>query len=51
MNRALILWKPHRMKGDRQGTWALHVTGNWRITFKVDRTANEIFELDYEDYH
>jgi proteic killer suppression protein len=49
--RILAAWKPHQMRGDRKGTWALHVTGNWRITFLIDRSQNEIFDLDYEDYH
>jgi toxin HigB-1 len=47
--RALTLWKPHQLGADRKGTWALHVTKNWRITFLVDR--DEILDLDYEDYH
>jgi proteic killer suppression protein len=39
------------MRGDRKGTWALHVTKNWRITFEIDRQEIEIIDLDYEDYH
>jgi proteic killer suppression protein len=39
------------MTGDRGGTWALHVTGNWRITFKIDHADIEIVDLDFEDYH
>ena len=49
--RVLPIWKPHMMTGDRAGTWALHVTGNWRITFKIDHTEIEIIDLNYEDYH
>jgi toxin HigB-1 len=44
-------WRVHRLAGDRRGTWSLTVTRNWRLTFKIDRTAKEIFDLDYEDYH
>jgi proteic killer suppression protein len=44
-------WKIHQLTGDRKGTWSLTVTRNWRITFKIDRTEGEIFDLDYEDYH
>jgi proteic killer suppression protein len=39
----------HRLGGDRQGTWAVSVSGNWRVTFKfVGRDADVV---DYEDYH
>jgi plasmid maintenance system killer protein len=39
------------LTGDRKGTWALHVTKNWRITFQIDREEIEIVDLDTEDYH
>jgi len=44
-------WKAHQLTGDRKGTWSLTVTRNWRITFKIDQTEGEIFDLDYGDYH
>ena len=44
-------WKAHQLTGDRKGTWSLHVTRNWRITFRIDQTEGEIRDLDYEDYH
>lgn len=44
-------YKPHRLTGDRAGTFSFSVTPNWRITFRHDAKANEIFDLDYEDYH
>jgi proteic killer suppression protein len=44
-------WKVHRLSGDRKGTWSLTVTRNWRLTFRIDHAAGEIFDLDYEDYH
>jgi proteic killer suppression protein len=47
--RAVPSWKAHQLTGDRKGTWALHVTRNWRLTFRVD--DDEIVDLDYEDYH
>ena len=39
----------HKLTGDRGGTWSLHVTGNWRITFRIE--DDEIVELNLEDYH
>ena len=39
----------HSLKGDRKGTWAVKVSGNWRITFTfVGKDADAV---DYEDYH
>jgi toxin HigB-1 len=48
---ALKKYKPHRMTGDRAGQFTLSVTPNWRITFSFDAAANEIIDLDFEDYH
>lgn len=44
-------WKAHMLTGDRAGTWALHVTANWRLTFWVDAEEGAIHDLDLEDYH
>lgn len=44
-------YKPHMLGGDREGTYSLHVSANWRITFKHDVDENELFDIDYEDYH
>lgn len=39
----------HQLKGDRRGTWAVKVSGNWRVTFSfIGKDANAV---DYEDYH
>ncbi|MGA1197247.1 MAG: type II toxin-antitoxin system RelE/ParE family toxin [Candidatus Latescibacterota bacterium] len=39
----------HPLKGERQGEWAVSVSGNWRITFRFH--AGEFFDVDYSDYH
>ena len=39
----------HELKGDRKGTYSLHVTGNYCLTFKWD--GEESYDLDFEDYH
>jgi proteic killer suppression protein len=49
--RDIPTWKAHQLKGNRKGTWSLTITRNWRITFRIDQTRKEIFDLDYEDYH
>ena len=48
--RSIPLWKAHQMTGDRKGTWSLHVTRNWRLTFRIDTSESEICDLDYEDF-
>jgi len=39
----------HELKGTRAGTWAVKVSGNWRVTFVV--ADKDIDGVDYEDYH
>ena len=40
----------HALTGNREGTFALTVTRNWRLTFtKVDE--HTLADLDLEDYH
>jgi proteic killer suppression protein len=39
----------HALKGAPKNTWAVWVSGNWRITFKVVGADAEA--VDYEDYH
>ena len=39
----------HELVGERKGTWAVSVSGNWRVTFRfVGKDADAV---DYEDYH
>ena len=42
-------WRLHPLKGERKGEYAISVTGNWRITFRVDEGT--VTGLDFEDYH
>ena len=42
-------WKLHPLKGGRTGEWSVWVTGNYRLTFRVD--GEDVRELDLEDYH
>jgi toxin HigB-1 len=41
--------KLHELKGQRKGTWAVNVSGNWRVTFKMQE--GDAFDVNYEDYH
>ncbi len=49
--RDLPFWKAHTLTGDRKGTWSLSVTANRRLTFRIDATEREIYDVDLEDYH
>jgi toxin HigB-1 len=49
--RALPAWKVHTLTGDRRGIWSLSVTRNLRLTFRIDMAAQEIVNLNLEDYH
>lgn len=40
----------HKLTGDRDGEWALTVTRNWRMTFRIS-ASGAIEGMDLEDYH
>lgn len=42
-------YRLHPLGGDRDGVWAISVSGNWRITFEF--VNGDAYILDYEDYH
>ena len=39
----------HELRGQRRGTWAVNVSGNWRVTFTC--IGKDVDRVDYEDYH
>jgi proteic killer suppression protein len=39
----------HELTGDREGDWAVKVSGNWRVTFRF--VGEDVDSVDYEDYH
>jgi proteic killer suppression protein len=49
--RCIPVWKAHLLGGGRKGSWSLHVTKNWRLTFWIDPGENEICDVNFEDYH
>lgn len=49
--RSLPVWKAHILTGERKGTWSLSVTGNRRLTFRIDAVEREIYDINLEDYH
>ncbi|MDR2364647.1 MAG: type II toxin-antitoxin system RelE/ParE family toxin [Zoogloeaceae bacterium] len=42
-------YRVHPLKGDRQGDYAVSVSGNWRLTFRFD--GEDATDVDLEDYH
>lgn len=41
--------KLHELKGNRKGTYAVNVSGNWRVTVKI--IDGDVVDVNYEDYH
>ena len=39
----------HPLKGRAKGTWAVDVSGNWRVVFGFE--GNDAVDADYVDYH
>ena len=39
----------HQLKGERKGTYAVKVSGNRRVPFKI--IDGDILDVNYEDYH
>ena len=38
----------HALKGNRKGTHAVKVSGNWRVTFEI--IDGDVVDVNYEDY-
>jgi toxin HigB-1 len=41
----------HELKGNRRGTYAVRVSGNWRLTFRFRFDEQDCTDVDLEDYH
>jgi proteic killer suppression protein len=39
----------HKLKGDREGQWAMTVSGPWRICFAFRR--GDAYDVEIVDYH
>jgi proteic killer suppression protein len=39
----------HALKGELKGLWSVTVSGNWRVTFRVD--GGNVLDVDLTDYH
>lgn len=47
MNRAGF--RPHKLRGNPKGRYAVSVSGNWRVTFRFE--AGRAVGVNYVDYH
>lgn len=41
--------KLHELKRKRKNIWSLKVSGNWRVTFRLEK--GDALDINYEDYH
>ena len=42
-------WRLHPLKGSLAGSWAVEVSGNWRLVFRFE--GMDAVAVDYVDYH
>ena len=42
-------YRLHRLKGELRGLWSVTVSGNWRVTFRIEK--GNVFDVDLTDYH
>lgn len=45
----LANWNLHPLTGNKQGQYAINVSGNWRLFFSFE--DGDVYLLDYDDYH
>ncbi len=42
-------YRLHPLKGDLKGHWSISISGNWRMTFRVEE--GDAYDVDLVDYH
>jgi proteic killer suppression protein len=42
-------YRLHQLKGDREGSWSVWVSGNYRLVFDIE--GEDATNVDFEDYH
>ncbi len=43
------MYRLHPLKGSRKGEWAVKVSGNLRIVFRIE--DGNAYDIDLTDYH
>jgi len=46
---ALPGYRLHPLKGELKGVWSVTISGNWRVTFRIE--DGNVFDVDLTDYH
>ena len=44
-------YRLHKLKGNMQNIWSITIQANWRITFEYEEETNDVYIVDYQDYH
>ena len=42
-------YRLHRLKGELKGMWSVTVSGNWRVTFRIE--DGNVLYVDLVEYH
>ena len=42
-------YRLHRLRGNRAGFWAVSISGNWRLIFRLE--SGQVRDVDLLDYH
>ena len=42
-------YRLHSLKGDLKGYWSISISGNWRVTFRIE--DGDAYDVDLTDYH
>jgi len=42
-------YRLHPLKGDLKGHWSISISGNWRMTFRLE--DGDAYDVDLVDYH
>ena len=42
-------YRLHPLKGDLKGYWSISISGNWRMTFRIE--DGDAYDVDLTDYH
>ena len=42
-------YRLHQLKGEMKGLWSVTISGNWRVTFRIEN--GNAFGVDLTDYH
>ena len=42
-------YRLHPLNGDLKGYWRISISGNWRVTFRIE--DGDAYDVDLTDYH